>query len=188
MTGTVLDDLHHFAQRAWWALLLRGLLALAVGVFILVRPLESIAAFALVIAWWAMFTGFVNAVQAFELKRVARHWWVLLLSGLVSIGFGILALMYYPGLSLAFAVFVAVWWLMVTGVIEFYAALQMKKIGAPWGWTGAFGVLSVVASVFGLLSPPATLVAIMGLMAWFGIVVGLTLIIGAFRVRSIVKP
>lgn len=188
MTSAVLDDLHRFAQRAWWALLLRGLLALAVGVAILVRPLESIAAFALVIAWWAMFTGFVNVVHAFELKPVARHWWVLLLSGLASIGFGILALKYYPGLSLTFAVFVVVWWLMVTGILEFYAALQLKKIGAPWGWPAAFGVLSVVAAGFGLLVPPATLAAIMGLIAGFGIVVGLTLIIGAFRVRSIVKP
>lgn len=187
MTSTVLDDLQRITQRAWWAILLRGMLALAVGVFILVRPLESVAAFALVIAWWAMFTGFVNVVQAFELKRVAPHWRLLLLSGLGGIGFGILALIYYPALSLTFAVFVVVWWLMVTGLLEFYAALQMKKIGVPWGWTAAFGVLSVVVSAFALLSPPATLAAIMGLMAGFGIVVGLTLIIGAFRVRSIVK-
>ena len=52
MTTAVLDDLKRVYNRAWWALLLRALLALAVGVFIFTRPLDSVAAFALVIAWW----------------------------------------------------------------------------------------------------------------------------------------
>ena len=50
MTTAVLDDLKRVYNRAWWALLLRGLLALTVGVFIFTRPLDSVAAFALVIA------------------------------------------------------------------------------------------------------------------------------------------
>ena len=52
----------------------------------------------------------------------------------------------------------------------------------------AFGVLSLVASVFALLSPPATLAAIMGLIAGFAVVSGIALIIGAFKLRSIVNP
>lgn len=186
MTSTVLDDLRHVAQRAWWALLLRGLLSLAVGVFILVRPLDSVAAFALLIALWALFMGFVNLVQSFDMKPVARHWWVVLLSGLVSVGFGIAALVYYPVLSLTFAVVWVALWLMASGIIEIYAAMQMKRIGASWGWAAAFGVLSVAAGAFALVFAPATLAAIMGLIAAFSIVVGLTLIIGAFRTRSIV--
>ena len=50
MTTAVLDDLKRVFNRAWWAFLLRGLLALTVGVFIFARPLDSVAAFALVIA------------------------------------------------------------------------------------------------------------------------------------------
>jgi uncharacterized membrane protein HdeD (DUF308 family) len=164
--------------------LLRGLLSLAVGVFILVRPLDSIAAFALLIAFWALFMGFVNVVQAFEMKPIARHWWVLLLSGLVSVGFGIAALVYYPVLSLTFAVVWVSWWLVASGIIEIYAAIRMKQMGASWGWTAAFGVLSLAAGAFALLAPPATLAAIMWLIAAFSIVVGLTLIVGAFRIRS----
>src|SRR5260221_198004 len=86
MTTPVLDDLKRVYNRAWWALLLRGLLALTVGVFIFARPLDSVAAFALVIAWWALFSGFVNIAHAFHLKPVMKHWWVLLLSGLVGGG------------------------------------------------------------------------------------------------------
>src|SRR6266571_1708622 len=89
MATAVLNDLKGVYNRTWWAILLRGLLALTVGVFIFARPLDSVAAFALVIAWWALFSGFVNIVHAFQLKPVMSHWWVLLLSGLVGVGFGL---------------------------------------------------------------------------------------------------
>jgi len=186
MTTAVLDDLKRVYNRTWWALLLRGLLPLTVGVFIFARPLDSVAAFALVIAWWALFSGFVNIVHAFQLKPVMNHWWVSLLSGLVGVGFGIAALVYYPGLSLSFAVVLVAWWLMFTGILGVYGAVLEKRLGVQWGWTAAFGVLSVVASGFALLSPPVTLAAIMGLIAGFAIVAGVALLVGAFKLRSLV--
>jgi len=188
MATSVLADLKGVYHRTWWALMLRGWLGLAVGVLIFVRPLDSVAAFALVIAWWALFSGFVNIVHAIELKPFMKHWWVLLLSGLVGVGFGIAALVYYPTLSLTFAVVWVAWWLLFTGILGIYAALQERRMGVQWGWTMAFGVLSVAASVFALLAPPVTLAAIMGLIAGFAVVSGIALILGAFKLRSIVHP
>src|SRR6266852_7298360 len=148
MAAPVLDDLKRLYHRTWWALVLRGLLALAVGVFIFARPLDSVAAFALVIAFWALFAGVVEIVHAIELKSVMQQWWVLLLTGLVGVGFGIAALIYYPVLSLTFAVVWVAWWLLFTGILGIYAGFQEKNMGVAWGWTAAFGVVSVVASVF----------------------------------------
>src|SRR2546425_358234 len=92
MATAVLGDFRGVYHRTWWALMLRGLLGLAVGIYILARPLDSVAAFALVIAFWALFAGSVEIVQAFELKAMMKHWWVLLLAGLVGVAFGIGAL------------------------------------------------------------------------------------------------
>jgi uncharacterized membrane protein HdeD (DUF308 family) len=188
MATAVLNDLRGVYHRTWWALMLRGLLGVAVGIYILARPLDSVAAFALVIAFWALFAGFVEIVQAFELKAMLKHWWVLLLAGLVGVGFGSAALLYYPGLSLTFAVVVVSWWLTLTGALGIYAAIMQKNMGIQWGWTLAFGVLSVVAGVFALLAPPFTLAAIMGLIAGFALVSGVALIVGAFKLRSVVNP
>jgi uncharacterized membrane protein HdeD (DUF308 family) len=188
MTTSVLGDLKRVYRLAWWALMLRGLLGVAVGVFIFLRPLDSVAAFALVIAFWALFTGIVEIVHAIELAPAMKHWWVLLLSGLVSAGFGIASLVYYPVLSLTFAVVLVAWWLLFGGFLGIYAALMQKRLGVQWGWTAAFGVASVIASAYALFSPPATLAAIMSLIAAFAIVSGVVLIMGAFKVRSVVNP
>jgi len=171
-------------RRTWWALVLRGLLALSLGVFIFWRPLESIASFALVIAIWALFSGIVQIVHAFELRALFRQWWVLLLSGLTSAVFGVAALYYYPALSLALAVVWVTWWLFLTGALAIYAAMVERRLGLSWGWTLAFGAVSIITSVLALMNPPATLGAIMGLIGGFAIVSGVVLVVGAYRLAS----
>ena len=181
----VADALNQVYTRVRWGLLLRGLIALALGIFIFAKPLDSVAAFALVIAIWALVTGIAQFVDGIELRSVLPHWWLLLLGGVVSVGFGIAALYYYPTLSLAFAVIWVAYWLLVSGFFGIYIALQERKMHTSWGWTLAFGILSVVAGVYAIISPNLTLVAIMGLIAGFAIVAGIVLLIGFFRIGQV---
>jgi uncharacterized membrane protein HdeD (DUF308 family) len=171
-------------RRTWWALTLRGLLAIAVGAVILWRPAESVAAFALFIAIWALFNGIVQTVHAFDLRSVFDRWWVLLVGGLVSVAFGIAALYYYPGLSLAFAVTLTAWWLLVTGALAAYVAVVERQMGVSWGWTLAFGILSITCGVLAIMNPPITLAALMGLIAGFAIVAGVVQLVAAYRLSS----
>jgi uncharacterized membrane protein HdeD (DUF308 family) len=171
-------------NRVWWALVIRGALAIILGIFIIARPMESVAAFALVIAIWAVVQGLVYMVHSFDLRSVAPHWWLLFLSGLISTAFGVAALYYYPGLSLAFAVVWVSWWLLVTGLVAISIAVQERRVGMPWGWTIAFGVLTVVAAVYAFMSPPATLTALMALISAFAIVGGVVLLVGAYKLRT----
>jgi len=168
-----------------WALLLRGMLALAVGVFVLIRPLDSVAALALVIAFWALFSGIVEVVHAVEVASTLTHWWILLLSGLLSIGFGIAALYWYPLLSLTFAVLWIAWWFLFTGALGIYGSYRHRRSGLAWGWTMAFGVLSIVAGAFALVAPPVTIAALIGLIGGFALVAALILIVAAFRLQKI---
>lgn len=172
-------------RRIWWSLVLRGLFAIAIGVLIIVKPLDSIAAFALVIAIWALFTGIVQIVHAFDLRSVIDQWWVMLLSGLVGVAFGIAALYYYPALSLTFAVVWFAWWLLATGALAIYLAIQQRQLGVEWGWTLTFGIASVATAVLAFMYMPSTLAAIMGLIAGFAIVAGVVLVIGAVRLSSV---
>jgi len=178
------DLIQSVYRRAWWSLVVRGLLGIALGVCILWRPMESVAAFALVIAIWALSGGIVRIVHAFDVRPVFSQWWVLLVDGLVGIAFGVAAFYYYPDLSLTFAVVWVAWWLVLTGGLAIYAAIQERQLGLPWGWTLAYGIAAVVTSVLAFTNPPATLVAIMSLIAGFAIVSGVLLLIGAYKLAS----
>ena len=171
-------------NRASWGLVLRGVVAIAMGIFILARPLESVAAFALVIAIWALVDGITNIVHSFDLRPYLSQWWLVLLGGIISAGFGVAAMYYYPALSLSFAVVWTAWWLLLTGFVAIYAAFQQRSAELPWGWAMAFGVLSVAAGVLALIYQPATLAAIIGLISAFAIVGGILMLIGAAKLKS----
>lgn len=178
------DALVSAYHRSKWALLIRGLLGIALGIFILMRPLDSVAAFALVIAIWALADGIVSIVHAFDLRSVIPHWGLLLLAGIVSVLFGIAALYFYPGLSLTFAVMWAAWWLITGGALGIYVALQQRKAELPWGWTLTSGIIAIAFGILAIMYPAITLAALMGVLATFGIIGGIAMLIAAGKMQS----
>jgi uncharacterized membrane protein HdeD (DUF308 family) len=178
------DEIQKVYNQSKWALVLRGLLSLLVGIAILTRPMPSVAALALVIALWALFDGSVNIVRSFQVRQIAPHWWVLLVSGIVGVGFGIAALYYFPGLSLAFAVLWVAYWLILSGVIALFLGYQERKVGVSWGWTVLYGAVALVGGVIALMYPMATLAALLGFIAGFSIIASLFLFMAAARMQA----
>jgi uncharacterized membrane protein HdeD (DUF308 family) len=181
----IATDIQNAYNRTKWALILRGLLSLAVGVAIVARPMDSAATLALVIAIWALFDGIVGIVRSFDLRGVVQHWWVMLLAGIVGVAFGIAALYYFPGLSLTFAVVWTAYWLTVSGVMASYIAWQERALGLSWGWTMAFGVLAIVGGVIAFMNPTATLATLLGVISGFAFVGGVLLLVGAGRMVAV---
>jgi uncharacterized membrane protein HdeD (DUF308 family) len=177
-------DIQQAYKQTKWALVLRGLLSLAVGIVILVRPMDSVAALALVIALWALFDGIVTIVRSFDLRGIAQHWWVILLAGIISFAFGVAALYYFPTLSLTFAVVWTAYWLTLSGVMAAYVAWQERSAGLSWGWTMVFGVLAIAGGIFAFMNPQATLASLLGVLAGFAIISGIVLLVGAGRMAS----
>jgi uncharacterized membrane protein HdeD (DUF308 family) len=179
------SDLQKAYNTTKWALLLRGLLSLTVGIAIIWRPMTSVVALALVIALWSLFDGMINIVRSFGLRGLAQHWWVMLLAGIVGVAFGVAALYYFPGLSLTFAVVWTAYWLTFTGIIAAYVAWQERGVGVSWGWTMAFAVVAIAGGLFAFMNPGATLASLVGVLAGFAIFSGVLLIIAANRMVSV---
>jgi uncharacterized membrane protein HdeD (DUF308 family) len=180
----ITDEIKTQYHRTTWALVIRGVFSIAVGVLILARPLASVAALALVIALWAISDGIVRIVYAFDLRAVAPHWLVLLLTGVVSVLFGVAAIYYYPGLSLSFAVTLTAFWLLTGGVLGGYIAMQERSAGMSWGWTMAFAVLALAGGVVAFMSPGVTLAWILGLISTFALIGGGVTLMGAWKMQS----
>ena len=179
------NDIKSVYNRVKWGLVIRGLFGIALGIFIIARPLESVAVLALVIAIWALVDGIVNIVRAFELRLIVKHWWALLLSGIIGVLFGVAALYYYPGLSLTFAVIWTAMWLITSGVLGGYVSVQERNLGLSWGWTLVFSIISVVAGVYAVMRPGITLVGLISVIATFGILGGIALLVAAVKMQSV---
>ena len=181
----ITEDIRSAYNRTKWALAFRGLFGIAIGILIITRPLPSVDVFALVIAIWALADGLVNIVHAFDLRSIAPHWWVMLLAGLVSAAFGLAAFVYFPSLSLSFAVAWSALWLITAGALGIYLAMQERNAKLSWGWTLTFGLIALAAGVLAIVYPGITVVTLMTLLATFGILGGIALLVGAGKMGSI---
>jgi len=76
-----------------WALLLGGMVSIAVGLFFLFRPGLSIAAMSLLIAVWMIVVGVSTIVSAIRNRAQITGEWLLVIAGLFPVGFGLFLLL-----------------------------------------------------------------------------------------------
>lgn len=119
---------------------------------------------------------------AMLVHALAKKWWLVLLRGIVSVLFGIVAFI-WPGLTLFTLVLFYGAFALVDGVIALVSAFG-KHEGAPTWWLILVGIAGIGAGVITFLWPGLTaLVLVIFIGAW-ALVHGIFEIIGAIRLRK----
>lgn len=109
-------------------------------------------------------------------------WWMLLVRAVLTVLFGVVALV-SPGIALLALVYVFGFYALLEGVAA--VAFGIRARGTPhWGWAVAQGVVSVVAGVVALVWPGPTALTLLFLVAFWAIVLGVAEIGEAFTVRG----
>ena len=86
----VITALRGRTVEGYWLLLLEGLLGIGIGLLALLRPVTTGVFLLLVVAVWAITTGFFQIGVAIRLRREIKNEWLLAVAGIVSILFGLL--------------------------------------------------------------------------------------------------
>jgi uncharacterized membrane protein HdeD (DUF308 family) len=171
-------------SRTWWVLLLRGLVAIAFGILAWLQPGITVAALLLLFGAYALVEGILAVWAAIAGRKENEVWFVLLLSGLVSIGIGILAFL-APGVTALVLLFYIAVWAIAKGVLEIAAAIRLRKeIEGEWR-LALGGLASVALGVFLMVQPGAGALALLWLIATYAIVFGILLALLAFKVRRL---
>lgn len=89
----IVSLISHFQRdkehRSAWVLV-AAILSIVVGIIAIFLPSSTVLALALLVGAWAFVVGAFAIAGAFSLKKMgAKHWWVMLLNGIVGIIVGI---------------------------------------------------------------------------------------------------
>jgi uncharacterized membrane protein HdeD (DUF308 family) len=169
----------------WGWVVLRGVFAVLFGFLAFSRPGVIGLTMVWMFAGYAFVAGIATFVAAVQGGRAGTpRWGTMLLEALLSIGVGILALLWPATTALAFVWVLGVWAL-ISGVLEMASAIKLRKmIENEWA-LGLAGVLSFTFGALMLLRPALGGLAVVWLLGAYALSFGILMIVVGFRLRSL---
>jgi uncharacterized membrane protein HdeD (DUF308 family) len=168
----------------WWALAIRGVIAIIFGLAALLRPGIALEALILLFGAYALVDGVFAIVGVFGGTRGGTPRWLLLIEGIAGVLAGLIAFV-LPGLTAVVLLYLIAAWAVVTGIFEIATAIRLRQeIRGEWALIigGALSVLFGV--ILAVIGPVAGLLSLIWLIGIYAVAFGILMLITAFQVRG----
>jgi uncharacterized membrane protein HdeD (DUF308 family) len=174
----------HMLESNWDMFLVRGILAVLFGLATLLMPGITLGVLVALFGAYALVDGVILSILAVKNRKNDTDWWLMLLTGLVSIAAGV-ATFVWPGITAASLFYVIVAWAIVTGIVEVVYAIRFRNaINGEWLLV-LDGVLSVAFGILLIAQPTAGALAVLWMIGVYAIAYGVMLVVLAFRLRNL---
>lgn len=114
---------HH---RRWGAFAIEGIVGILIGLFALFTPIGAAALFVSILAAWAVITGILEIVAAVHLRHHIPGGWSLILTGALSILFGILVF-FAPFAGVIALVWIIAVYAILFGILWLSLGFRLRK-------------------------------------------------------------
>jgi uncharacterized membrane protein HdeD (DUF308 family) len=153
--------------QKWWAVALRGIIAIVFGIVALVFPGATLISLTLVFGAYAFVSGVFTIVAAFGGRGREVSWYVL--EGILGIAVG-LAVFFFPGIAAQTLVLLIGLWAILTGIFEVSASFELP---ISWNWLLSIaGVLSIGFGVVVIAYPASGALAVAWLIGIYALLFG----------------
>ena len=159
-------------KRHWWVPVIRGIAAIVFGVIAFTHPVMAIATLVLFFGAWVLIDGIFRIVAAIRDRGSDPDWAWQLVIGIIGIIVGLLTFHAPQVTALALVIYIAAWALMI-GASEIVMAVKLRhEIKGEWLLI-LMGLASIVFAVLLLWNPVAGAAAVIWLIAWYAVVLGI---------------
>ena len=100
-------------RQNWWAIAVRGLIGILMGIIAFLLPLPSMVALVWLFGAYAFLDGLFNLVTVWRRGQI-RPWWAMVLKGVVGIGAGFVSFI-WPAITALALVYLIATWAIATG-------------------------------------------------------------------------
>jgi uncharacterized membrane protein HdeD (DUF308 family) len=179
-----LRDGERTLARIWKVTALRGVLAIAFAVVILVWPSIGLSVLIALFGAFALVSGITTIAGAFSIPlRGGQRWW-LVFEGLLGVAVGVVVFI-WPDLSALGLLYAIAAWAIAMGIFEMAVGFVFPFSGG-WSLLAVLGgLLSIGFGVIMFAHPGAGAVALLGLVGAFALVTGAMQIAFALELRRV---
>jgi uncharacterized membrane protein HdeD (DUF308 family) len=171
----------------WWAIALRGLVAVLFGIAAFLWPGITLWALVALFGAYALVDGIFAIIESFRRDVVGERWWALLIEGLVGVAIGVLTFT-WPRLTAMGLLFLIAFWAIVTGVFEIITAIRLRhEIRGEW-MMALIGILSIALGFLMIAFPVAGALSVVLMIGAFVFAMGVLMIALGFKLRSLRHP
>jgi uncharacterized membrane protein HdeD (DUF308 family) len=167
---------------SWWAFVVRGLVALAIGILAFVQPGVTLIALIAVFAAYAIVDGVLAIAAGVTVDSGPR--WMFIVGGILGIVIGLLTINRPDVTAVALVLLIGVW-AIATGVTEVAAAYQFRQVLENEWLVALSGVISVVFGVFLIVAPGDGIFAVLWIIGFYAILAGITYLAAGIRLRGV---
>lgn len=171
-------------SRIWWAVALRGILAVLFGIIALIFTGQTLLALVYVFGAFALLSGLMEIVTAVRAGEAHVRWGWLAVAGIVGVAAGIVSFV-WPGITALALLFVIAAWAIISGVAEIAFALSWPDtLAHPW-LAALSGAISVVFGILLVVWPRSGVIALTWLVGIYAIIYGATQLYYAYRLQAL---
>jgi len=167
----------------WWAMLIRGIVAISLGLAVLFRPGMRLSTLVTIFWMYALIDGLVALAGALLAVEAKQRWWPQLVEGLAGLTTAIVMIS-WPTIDELLLVYIIAVWAFATGLLEIASGMRLRKyIAGEWLLTMG-GIASIALGFFALVLPLTTATEIARWVGSYALAFGAVLIALGIRLRS----
>ena len=182
---TLKDQVDATTSRIPRGLAIRGVIAIAFGVIILLWPGITLQALTLLVGAFALVDGVTSLAFAFTPMSTSSRFW-LVVSGIAGVVVGVFVFV-SPSISELALLYAVGAWAIVLGVVQLVSAIAAPIEGRYRVLLFIYSAFSIVFGTVMFVRPGAGAIGLVALIAAYAIVSGITLIAAAMDFRSATK-
>ena len=147
-------------QHSLWYLIQSALMILA-GILALVYPVVSSVGVVFLLGWLLIISGVVQGISLVDVRNVP-HFWLQLVSVVLSVIVGVL-LLRHPGEGLLTLALLLIVFFIVEGISKVIFSLTVRPF-PNWGWVLASGIVGILLALYLWANLPITAVWLLGVL------------------------
>jgi len=188
---TTVEDsvLKEMLQGVWWVMLLRGILAIILGLFAFFKPAGLLIGIVQVMGLFFLLDGVLLIIGAIT-GHTGGSRWLTFLGGICYILAGI-AIFSSPLLSTliteAFVIYLMAFFVLITGIMRIATAMRLWKASEHKWLLLVEGIIGIIFAVILIESPIISAVVLMQIVGIIAIILAITMIILALGLRKLTQ-